>query len=282
MSQDSKYDSAKELKKNILNEFNRTGGTFALVYLELKPKGEHIFISEKATFHAASTMKTPLMIEVFKQNKEGKLNLGDSIVVKNEFKSIVDGSLFSLNLSDDAGEELYQFIGQPKTIKELVYEMITVSSNLATNLLMDIVGVQNVMRTMKSIGAHDIKILRGVEDLKAYDRRMNNTTDAYDLALIYKKLALGELVSKDACEEMIKILLDQKLNNKISAMLPADVKVAHKTGSVSAVEHDSGIIYLPDGRKYILIILSKNLNNSQEGIRTIAKVSRMIYDHVIE
>lgn len=282
MSQDFKYDSVKELKKNISAEFSKTGGTFALVFLELKPKGEHIFINEKTTFHAASTMKTPVMIEVFRQAQAGKLNLDDSIVVKNEFKSIVDNSLYSLNLSDDAGEDLYQFIGQKKTIRELMYEMITVSSNLATNLLISIVGAQNVLKTMRNMGAHDIKILRGVEDLKAYEKGLNNTTDAYDLALIYKKIALGEIVTQDACDEMIKILSEQKLNNKIPAKLPQDVIVAHKTGSISGVEHDSGIIYLPNGKKYILIILSKNLQDVHKGIETIATVSRMIYEHMIE
>lgn len=282
MSQDFKYDSVKELKKNISAEFSKTGGTFALVFLELKPKGEHIFINEKTTFHAASTMKTPVMIEVFRQAQAGKLNLDDSVVVKNEFKSIVDNSLYSLNLSDDAGEDLYQFIGQKKTIRELMYEMITVSSNLATNLLISIVGAQNVLKTMRNMGAHDIKILRGVEDLKAYEKGLNNTTDAYDLALIYKKIALGEIVTQDACDEMIKILSEQKLNNKIPAKLPQDVIVAHKTGSISGVEHDSGIIYLPNGKKYILIILSKNLQDVHKGIETIATVSRMIYEHMIE
>ncbi len=280
MPQDVKHDSINELKKNIISELNKTEGNFALVFFELRHKGEYISINDKANFHAASTMKTPVMIEVFKQAHDGKFNLDDTIIVKNEFKSIVDGSLYSLNLSDDAGENLYQSIGQPKTIRELVYEMITVSSNLATNILIDLVGAKNVMRTMKSIGAHNIQVLRGVEDLKAYDRGLNNTTDAYDLALIYRKLAEGEIVSKNACDEMISILMDQKLNNKIPAKLPLSIKVAHKTGSISGVEHDSGIIFLPNGKKYVLVILSKNLKDSQKGIETIANVSKIIYDYM--
>lgn len=282
MSQDIKHDSIIELKKNILSEFNKTEGNFAMVFLELRHKGDHIFINDKANFHAASTMKTPVMVEVFNQAQEGKFNLDDTIIVKNEFKSIVDSSLYSLNLSDDAGENLYHFIGQPKSIRELVYEMITVSSNLATNLLIDLVGAKNVMKTMKSMGAYNIQILRGVEDLKAYDRGLNNTTDAYDLALIFKKIAEDEIVSKNACDEMIKILSEQKLNTKIPAKLPLDVKVAHKTGSITGVEHDSGIVYLPNGKKYVLVILSKNLKDSQKGIETIANVSRMIYNYMAE
>ena len=282
MSQDIKHDSIIELKKNILSEFNKTEGNFAMVFLELRHKGDHIFINDKANFDAASTMKTPVMVEVFNQAQEGKFNLDDTIIVKNEFKSIVDSSLYSLNLSDDAGENLYHFIGQPKSIRELVYEMITVSSNLATNLLIDLVGAKNVMKTMKSMGAYNIQILRGVEDLKAYDRGLNNTTDAYDLALIFKKIAEDEIVSKNACDEMIKILSEQKLNTKIPAKLPLDVKVAHKTGSITGVEHDSGIVYLPNGKKYVLVILSKNLKDSQKGIETIANVSRMIYNYMAE
>ena len=270
-----------QLKGNILNEFGKVDGEFAMAFSELKPDGAQILINEKENFHAASTMKTPVMIEVFKQAEQGKFNLDDSLIVKNQFKSIIDSSTYSLNLSDDSGEGLYKYIGQKKSIRELVYQMITVSSNLATNILIDLVGPQNVMATMKSIGANDIKVLRGVEDLKAFDKGLNNTTTAYDLMIIFKRIAEGTVVSKETCKEMIKILCDQKLNTKIPAKLPIGIKIAHKTGSISGVEHDSGIIYLPNGKTYILVLLSKNLKDMQKGVEAEANVSKMIYDFMI-
>ncbi|MCL5028437.1 MAG: class A beta-lactamase-related serine hydrolase [Bacteroidetes bacterium] len=275
-------ETLDEVKYNILKEFKKVDGRFALAFWELQPNGQHILINEKENFHAASTMKTPVMIEVFKQSGEGKFNLDDSVIIKNEFKSIVDSSIYSLNFTDDSGENLYQYIDKKKTIKELVYDMITVSSNLATNILIDLVNPKNVMNTMKKFGANDIKIMRGVEDLKAFDLGINNTTTAYDLMIILKKIVDGEAASQNSCSEMINILLDQKLNSIIPAKLPLDVKVAHKTGSISGVVHDSGIIFLPNGKKYILVFLSKNLQNNQLGVEVGAKVSKLIYDYVMQ
>ncbi len=274
--------SIVKLRKDIFNEFGKVDGNFALVFLELKHGGTSIFFNEKENFHAASTMKTSVMIEVFKQAEQGKFSLDDSLAVINQFKSIVDSSTFSLNLSDDSGEELYKFIGQKKSIRGLVYEMITFSSNLAANLLMDLVGAKNVMATMNDIGAKDIRVLRGVEDLKAFEEGLNNTTTAYDLMIIFKRIAEGNIVSKEACSEMIKILCDQKLNTKIPAKLPIGIKIAHKTGSLSGVEHDSGIIYLPNGKTYILVMLTKNLTDMQKGIEVEANVSKLIFDYMIQ
>jgi len=267
-----------KLTAEIKNKLDSAKGIYGLVYKDLQT-GENIFYNEKENFHAASTMKTPVMIEVFKQAEEGSFSLDDSILVKNEFKSIVDSSLYMMDISEDSGENLYQFIGGKKTIRQLVYDMITVSSNLATNILIDLVHAENVMRTMKEIGAENIKVLRGVEDIKAFEKDLNNTTDAFDLMLIFEKIATGEIISKKACSEMINILLNQEFNSRIPALLPSDVKVAHKTGSITGIEHDGGIVILPDGRKYILVILSKGIPGSKLKTNIQAELSRMIYDY---
>jgi len=268
----------EKLTAEIKNKLDSAKGIYGLVYKDLQT-GENIFYNEKENFHAASTMKTPVMIEVFKQAEEGSFSLDDSILVKNEFKSIVDSSLYRMDISEDSGENLYQFIGGKKTIRQLVYDMITVSSNLATNILIDLVHAENVMRTMKEIRAENIKVLRGVEDIKAFEKGLNNTTDAFDLMLIFEKIAIGEIISEKACSEMIDILLNQEFNSRIPALLPSDVKVAHKTGSITGIEHDGGIVILPDGRKYILIILSKGIQGSKLKTNIQAEVSRMIYDY---
>ena len=269
------------LKVEINNLFSKLQGDFAVAYLNLENESDNIFINEKEEFHAASTMKTPVMIEVYKQAEEGKFNLNDSIVVNNEFKSIVDSSIYSMDIGEDSGEGFYKFIGHKKTIYDLVFNMITVSSNLATNILIDLVNAKDIMKTMKQIGADDIKVLRGVEDMKAYNLGLNNTTTANDLMLIFKSIANHEILSDTSCNAMINILLQQKFNERIPANLPENIRVAHKTGSITGVGHDSGIIYLPDGRKYILVLLSKNVKDSEAVIKLQAQVSRMIYDYVI-
>ena len=96
-----------------------------------------------------------------------------------------------------------------------------------------------------------------------------------------KKIAKGETVSKQASDAMIDILLDQRFNSIIPANLPAEVKVAHKTGSINGVHHDSGIVFLPDGRKYVLVILSKNLQDEDAATAVMASVSKIIYEHVV-
>jgi beta-lactamase class A len=271
--------SIEQLKKSILNRIEPVDGNFGIAFKDLV-SGETLFINEKENFHAASTMKTPVMIEVYKQAEQGKFSLQDSIEVKNEFKSMVDGSVFYMDISDDSGEKLYNFIGKKVTIYQLIYDMITVSSNLATNILIDIVDAKNVMKTMAEIGAEDIQVLRGVEDLKAFDKGFNNTTTAFDLMLILESIAEGKIVSEGACNEMIEILSDQKFRSKIPALLPPEVKVANKSGNITGVEHDSGIVYLPDGKKYILILLAKNLADDSEGIKAEAEISKLVYDFV--
>ena len=269
----------KILKQNIENLLSKEKGDFAVAFKDLS-NGKELLINPRVEFHAASTMKTPVMIEVFKQAEEGKFSLKDSFLIKNQFKSIVDSSFYSLDSTDDSESEIYRHIGEKRTLYDLMYEMIIASSNLSTNLVIDLVDAKNVTQTMREMGAKKIKVLRGVEDNKAYEAGLNNTTTAYDLMLIYEKIAEGKAVDKKSSHEMIKILSKQDHNNIIPAELPKDVKVAHKTGWITGVQHDSGIVILPDGRKYVLVLLSKNLQDESSAIKAMAHVSRMIYDFV--
>ena len=158
--------------------------------------------------------------------------------------------------------------------------MIIVSSNFATNLIIELVDAKNVSATMQQLGTKDIHVLRGVEDGKAFAKGMNNTITAHGLMILFEKMAKGETVTPAASQAMIDILLDQKFNDIIPAELPAGVKVAHKTGSITGVHHDSGIIFLPNGKKYVLVLLSKNLKDEKAAIKAMAKVSKLIYEFV--
>ncbi|MES3019660.1 MAG: serine hydrolase [Bacteroidota bacterium] len=270
----------EQLKEQIKAEFAKQKGTFALAFKNLQT-GEEILINEKINFHAASTMKTPVLIEAYKQSAAGKFKINEPLLVKNEFKSIVDGSPFSLNAGDDSDSVLYTKVGTKMPIYDLLYLMIIKSSNLATNIIIDLVGAKNVNQTMRDMGANDIQVLRGVEDNKAYQKGMNNTTTAYDQMLIFNDMARGKIVNKKSSDAMIKILLDQAFNDKIPAQLPKDVKVAHKTGWIKGINHDAGIIYLPDGRKYVLVLLSKEMTDDKAGVQSMSNVSKMVYDYVV-
>ncbi len=269
---------ADALVKEIKNELARHPGTFAVAFKDATT-GQQILINERERFHAASTMKTPVMIEVYKQAAAGKFKLSDSILIKNEFKSIVDGSSYSLDPNDDSELGLYKQVGKKLPLYDVLYQMIIASSNLATNLIIEWVDARNVTHTMRSMGAMDIEVLRGVEDDKAFAKGLNNSVTAFDLMILFDQMARRKIVNPGACDAMINILKDQKFNEIIPAQLPEGVVVAHKTGSIRGVQHDSGIVILPDGRRYSLVILSKNLTDEPAAITAMARVSKMIYEY---
>ena len=269
-----------QLKERIGSRLGALEGDFALAFRNLSDTSQYIALNEREMFHAASTMKTPVMIEVFRQAERGRFGLDDSILVRNQFRSIVDSSLYRMEIGEDSEEKLYGLVGRKRTVRDLVDDMITASSNLATNLLVEKVGAQNVTQTMRSYGADSIRVLRGVQDIKAYERGLSNRTTAHDERLIYEQLATGGAVSRQASDEMIEILLQQQLNEMIPARLPEEVKVAHKTGWITGVHHDCGIVLLPDGDRYVLVMLSKNAPDREEVIAAFAGISRTIYDFV--
>src|SRR5712691_8162503 len=193
-------------------------------------------------FHAASTMKLAVLLGVFRQVERGELSLDAPVHVRNRFTSIVNQEPFMLDLGRDADPDVYGHLGKTLSVRELAYWMITTSSNLATNLLVDIVG---------------IRVLRGVEDQAAFEAGLNNEVTANGLMKLLRLIAEGKAVSKSACEEMLKIMMDQQYRSGIPAGLPKAARVAHKTGNISTVHHDAGIVYIDDRKPYVLVILTQ-------------------------
>lgn len=280
--QPKKEDGLDQLRQGVTGKFDSIEGEFALAYLNLKDTSDYLLINAGERFHAASTMKVPVMIELFKQSAQGLYSINDSVLIKNEFKSIVDESLYSLDTADDSEKELYAILGEKRSIYDLNYDMIIWSSNLATNLLIEFADAKKVTQSMRDLGAADIEVLRGVEDIKAFEQGLSNSTTAKDLMVIFQAIASDNAGSPEDCAEMIKILKDQKFNEIIPALLPEDVEVAHKTGVITSLHHDAGIVYLPDGNAYVLVLLSKKLGDFDEGTNLMAEVSRMVYDYFTE
>lgn len=274
-----KISKKENLETSVQSQIDSIEGTIAVAFYSLSEPKDSLFINIDEKFHAASTMKVPVMIELFKQASEGKLDLNDSIVLKNEFKSIVDGSLYSMDIKDDSDDVIYSQIGTKVTLNDLMYSMITISSNLATNVLIELVDAKKTTATMRDLGAKNIEVLRGVEDQKAYDQGLSNSTTARDLMIIMDAIATNETINQKDREAMINILKDQKHKELIPRYLPSDVKVAHKTGSITGVHHDAGIVYLPDGRSYVLVLLSKNLKDFDKGTEQLARISKTFYDY---
>jgi beta-lactamase class A len=226
-------------------------------------------------FHAASTMKIPVMMELFHQAHARKLKLDDPLLVKNEFHSIVDGSAYQLNPADDSETELYKAVGQARTLTQLCVLMISVSSNLATNLLIEKLGVQNIRATIHEFGADGMNVLRGVEDQKAFDKGLNNTTSARGLAVLLETLAKGRAFDPESSRQMVAILQQQSFNEGIPAGLPTGTRTAHKTGEITKIHHDAAIVYTP--KPFVLVILVRGMENFKQSSELIADLTRLLY-----
>ena len=272
--------SLEKLKSEIENQISKIDGDAAVAFLDLSDSKNQILINADEKFHAASTMKVPVMVELYKQQSEGKLNLNDSILLKNEFKSIVDGSIYQMDIGEDSDDVIYSKIGTQQKMYDLMYSMIILSSNLATNVLIEVVDAKKTTATMRTLGADKIEVLRGVEDIKAYRKGLSNSTTANDLLMIMKAIANGKAGTKADSEKMIDILKDQKWNDMIPKYLPKEVEVAHKTGSITGVHHDAAIVYHPNGKKYVLVLLSKNLKDFDKGTDQLAQISKSIYEYM--
>lgn len=267
-----------ELSSQIESYIAEQQGTFAVWFQHLDEPDLQFSIHADTVFHAASTMKTPVMIELFKQAETGEFSMNDSIRIHNEFQSIVDGSSFSLELDPESDDPFERKAGEMATIYDLTHAMITYSSNIATNLMIQLAGAEETTQSMRELGAENIEVLRGVYDMKAFEQGLSNRTTARDLGIIFEKIARYEAVNPEADSIMIEILKDQFYKDVIPPKLPNDVVTANKTGFITGVRHDSAIVYLPDGQSYVLIYLSKNLPDEDRGVEIGSDISRMIYD----
>ena len=229
--------------------------------------------------HAASTMKLAVLLAVFRQIEHGELSLDSPVHVRNRFTSIVNQEPFMLDLTRDADPNVYGHLGKTLTVRELAYWMITRSSNLATNLLVEVVGVSTIQLALDELDIDGIRVLRGVEDQKAFEAGLNNEVTANGLLKLLRIIAEGKAYSKKACDEMLNIMLEQQYRSGIPAGLPKAARVAHKTGNISTVHHDAGIVYL-DGRKpYVLVILTQFAAETGRGT-AVADVSRDIFNTI--
>jgi len=235
-----------------------------------------LLIQPDAEFHAASTMKVPVMIELFRQARAGLVKLDEPLLVKNEFASIVDGSPYTLSTGDDSDAEVYKRVGQTMTLVELCEPMITVSSNFATNLLIQRLGAPNVQRTVDGMGAGGMIVRRGVEDGKAFAAGLSNSTTARALMVLMERIARLEAVDADASRQMLDILKRQRFNDAIPAGLPPGTPVAHKTGSITKIHHDAAVVLAP--RPFVLVVLTRGIEDLKQSAALMARIARVLYD----
>lgn len=259
------------------------GKTISIAVQDLETSRE-IYINADVTMHPASTMKVPVMMEVFRQAEAGLLSPDERLDIFNSFKSIVDGSEFSLEEADDSDKTLYARIGKRETIRELNRLMIIRSSNLATNLLMERVSCARVDAFIKELGIDNMTVIRGLEDKKAYRLGMNNAASARSSTYMMKMIAEGKVISRKVCDEMVEVMLGQEFNESIPALLPTDVKIAHKTGWTGDFFHDTGIVFPPKRKPYSISLFTYGFpeNDESQAHDCMAQVSQMIYNELID
>jgi beta-lactamase class A len=242
----------------------RTRGALAFMALDLAT-GEQFALNEKTIFPQASAIKIPVLMEVYKQANEGKFKLTDTRRVEKADKTPGSGILSEL------GDGTVQM-----NLHDLSVLMIVLSDNTATNLLINLVGVENVNNTLQSLGLKETRLRRRMMDLGAAARGDENLSTPFEAARIMEILHRGEFISRSVCDEILAILKKPK-STAISSGLPEGTLIASKPGGIAGVKTEWAIVQLKE-RPYILTVM-ENYGLEQEASDAIKEISKVLYDY---
>jgi beta-lactamase class A len=270
-------DPAASLRDRVASRIAEvTGATVGVFFAEVG--GSATFaLNPDSVFHAASTMKVPVMIEYFRGIDAGRISRDQDLLLGTTFKSIVDGSPYTLDAGVDSDSSVFGRVGQRVPLRWLTERMIVRSSNLATNTLIEVLDAKKVDATAASLGTTHMKVRRGVEDGKAFAAGLNNQTSARDLAVLLEAIESGKAASTQSSREMLDILAAQEFNDEIPAGLPAGTRVAHKTGWITGVTHDAALVYPPGRKPYVLVVLTKGIRERPVAQKLIADISQLVW-----
>jgi len=253
-----------------------SGAEVGVYYRSLGPGGDSVTVGADVRMHAASTMKVPVMMRLYLDEAEGLRALDDSVEITRTFRSIVDGTPFDLPAESDSDTTFYGRVGERVPLRELVDRMITWSSNLATNIVIQEADPRRVTAMLRELGADSMEVLRGVEDLKAFEAGLSNTTTARDLGVVMAEVASGARFSEHARQEMLATLERQHFRENIPAGLPPGTRVANKTGSITGHNHDAAVVFPADAPPYVLAVMVRGLEGDAAAA-LIAEVSRRVW-----
>jgi beta-lactamase class A len=228
-------------------------------------------------FHAASTIKVPVLLGVYGAIHAGLLIEESRVHVRNRFFSVVDGSRFCV---EDANSDVQRATGRTMRVKELAHHMIATSSNLATNLLIDVIGLEVMQRILAPLHLGGVELRRGVEDELAWQAGINNQVTANGLLQALRLIVEERAYSAAVGQRMLDILHQQQFRDGIPAGLPEGARVAHKTGEISTAAHDAGIVFLPDREPYVLAVLTQWPPAAGRRREVIARISQSVFEHL--
>jgi beta-lactamase class A len=158
--------------------------------------------------------------------------------------------------------------------------MIIISDNMATNILINLLGMDNVNSAIMNLGLPNTKLQRKMMDSQAAREGRENLITALDFANILELIYKGENVNKFFSDKMLDILKRQQVRGRLDLYLPEELVIAHKTGDLDNLEHDGGIVYLPN-KEYIICVLTNKTESNKVGREIIGNISKMVYDEII-
>jgi beta-lactamase class A len=256
-------------------------GAEAAIWVEDLGTGATFRLADTVPYHPASTMKLPVMVTLVRAAESGAFALDDRILLQNVFRSIVDGSPYSLVREEDSDPALYDRVGAPISLRELNHRMIVRSSNLATNALIEALGADAITRVATSLGADGVIVRRGVEDAKAFAAGRNNGATARGLGRLLAAVERGDAASAAGTALMRATLLAQEFNDEIPAGVPAGTPVAHKTGWITGQTHDAAIVYPPGRAPFVLVVLTRGIADRATAQRLIADLAALTWSQLV-
>ena len=262
------------LSENIQKITEQAGGTWGIVLEDLDRNAKWEWHADE-TFYAASVIKVPIMIAAYEALEKNEISFSDKIPLKRE--ELVGGSGVLQHITP--GTEL--------TIYDLIVLMIIQSDNTATNMLIDLLGAEKIQNTMNNYGWTSSTCFNKLMTIPV-ERKGNNMITAGDMALMLKQMVTGKLISVHASEEMISIMKKQQISDALPGKLPSPEheniggrpawELAHKTGTITNVQHDVGIFYVGQ-RTLIATILAKDIDNYQL-LATFQDIGLEIYNYL--
>ena len=273
-----------ELISEIEERAREAGATAVGVVAHDLADGRRLAVEPERWFHAASTIKVGVLLALYDAIERGELPVDARVHVRNQFTSLADSRYYRVDAGRDGNEAVYGYVGRTMRVRDLARHMIVTSSNLATNVLVELLGHEGIRASLERHEVQGVDFRRGVEDHRAWEAGINNRVTAAGLATLLQSIAEGTAVSDEASEEMLEILHDQRFVSGIPAGLPEGARVANKTGEISTVVHDAGVVYLPDRDPYVLVVLTEWSENGDTGQRRklIADVSKLVLERFME
>jgi beta-lactamase class A len=239
-----------------------TAGVMGVAALDLVGDDD-VLINADQVFPQGSTIKIPILMEVYRQAEAGTFALSDRRTLTDAVKVGGSGQLQTLG----TGSEL--------TIYDLCVLMISISDNTATNMLIDLVGMDRVNQTMADLGLEHTRLQRKMMDTAARARGDENLSTPAEAAQIMEMLHRGTFVSRAASDEMLAILRKTG-GGDLAAGVPGDVAVPFKPGGIPGVSTEWALVEL-DAQPYALVVMGNYGRGGFDAAMT--ALSRTLYDY---